>query len=90
MTIVELPDQASGGAHTASLLSALVRSPTALFAVAIVAVIVACALFSPLIAPYDPGAQSLAGRLLPPLTSPVFWLICVPTSFLPVSTVTLT
>jgi len=67
MTTIDLPDQASGG--SAGFLSALVRSPTALFALAIIAVIVACALFSPLIAPYDPGAQSLTGRLLPPLSS---------------------
>jgi peptide/nickel transport system permease protein len=43
----------------------LVTSPKALFALAIILTIVACAVASPLLAPYDPATQSLAGRLLP-------------------------
>jgi peptide/nickel transport system permease protein len=43
----------------------LVTSPKAMFALAIILTIVACAVASPLLAPYDPAAQSLAGRLLP-------------------------
>jgi peptide/nickel transport system permease protein len=46
-------------------LAELLASPKAVCALAIVLVIVACALASPLLAPYDPAAQSLAGRLLP-------------------------
>jgi peptide/nickel transport system permease protein len=46
-------------------LAELFASPKAVFALAIVLAIVACALASPLLAPYDPAAQSLAGRLLP-------------------------
>jgi len=68
MITIEAPDQVNRGAQTAGLLPALVRSPKALFAVAIIAVIVACAVFSPFLAPYDPGQQSLAGRLLPPVS----------------------
>ncbi len=69
MTTIEIPNQPNGGTRAPGLLPALVRSPKALFAVAIIAVIVACALFSPLLAPYDPGLQSLTGRLLPPLST---------------------
>jgi peptide/nickel transport system permease protein len=47
------------------LLVELVTSPKAVFALAIILTIVACAVASPLLAPYDPAAQSLAGRLLP-------------------------
>jgi peptide/nickel transport system permease protein len=71
MRSIEAPNQENGGTRTAGLLSALVCSPKALFAVAIVAVVIACALFSPLLAPYDPGLQSLAGRLQPPLSTAV-------------------
>src|ERR1700722_13830981 len=49
-------------------LAALVTSPKAMFAVAIILLVVACALFSPQLAPYDPGLQSLAGRLKPPFS----------------------
>jgi peptide/nickel transport system permease protein len=49
-------------------LSALVTSRKAMFGVLVVALIVAAAVLSPLLAPYDPGAQGLAGRLLPPLS----------------------
>ena len=49
--------------------SALLASPKAMFAVAIILLIVACALFSPLLAPYDAGLQSLTARLRPPLST---------------------
>jgi peptide/nickel transport system permease protein len=49
-------------------LRALLTSPKALIAAAIILLIVACALFSPLLAPYDPNLQSLTGRLQPPLS----------------------
>jgi peptide/nickel transport system permease protein len=48
-------------------LAALLTSPKAMVAVAVILVVVACALFSPWLAPYDPGLQSLADRLKPPL-----------------------
>ena len=41
MTTIEAQNQDSGGARTAGLLAALMRSPKALFAVAIILVIVA-------------------------------------------------
>jgi peptide/nickel transport system permease protein len=49
-------------------LTALLTSRKAMFGVVVVALIVAAAVLSPLLAPYDPGAQGLAGRLLPPLS----------------------
>jgi peptide/nickel transport system permease protein len=69
MTSLDVTDTQSRDPRTGRFLAALVRSPKALFAVAIIVVIVACALFSPLLAPYDPGLQSLAGRLQPPLST---------------------
>src|SRR5262249_19932985 len=51
------------------LLPAMMASPKALIGLAIIAVIVACALASPLLAPYDPNVQSLVGRLQHPLTT---------------------
>jgi peptide/nickel transport system permease protein len=44
-------------------------SPKAIFALLIMLTLVACAIFSPLLAPYDPGLQSLTGRLAPPLSA---------------------
>jgi peptide/nickel transport system permease protein len=55
-----MPDEPRG-----RFVAELLASPKALLALAIVLTIVACALASPLLAPYDPAAQSLAGRLLP-------------------------
>jgi peptide/nickel transport system permease protein len=50
-------------------LPALMGSPKALFALAIVVVIISCAVFSPFLAPYDPSLQSLVGRLQRPLST---------------------
>jgi peptide/nickel transport system permease protein len=50
-------------------LGAMLTSRKATFGVVVVALIVLAALLSPQLAPYDPGAQSLAGRLLPPLST---------------------
>lgn len=50
-------------------LRALLRSRKALFGIAVVLLIVAAAIFSPVLAPYDPHMQALADRLLPPLSS---------------------
>ncbi|MDE0131618.1 MAG: ABC transporter permease [bacterium] len=44
----------------------IVRDPTALFGVLVLALLVAAALFAPIIAPLDPNKQDLAARLLPP------------------------
>jgi len=44
----------------------IVRDPTALFGVLVLALLVAAALFAPVIAPLDPNKQDLAARLLPP------------------------
>ncbi|MXX01547.1 MAG: ABC transporter permease [Acidimicrobiia bacterium] len=44
----------------------IVRDPTALFGVLVLALLVSAALFAPLIAPLDPNKQDLAARLLPP------------------------
>ena len=67
MTSLETPNDA-GAAGAARFTSALAGSPKALLALAIVAVIVCCAMFSPFLAPYDPNLQSLVGRLQPPLS----------------------
>jgi peptide/nickel transport system permease protein len=50
-------------------LGAMLTSRKATFGVVVVALIVLAALLSPQLAPYDPGVQSLAGRLLPPLST---------------------
>jgi len=50
-------------------LGAMLTSRKATFGVVVVALIVLAAALSPQLAPYDPGAQSLAGRLLPPLST---------------------
>jgi peptide/nickel transport system permease protein len=42
-------------------------SAKACFGIAIVAIVLCCGLFSPLLAPYDPAFQHLSARLLPPL-----------------------
>ena len=59
-----------------SVLERLLRRKQALFGLAIIAIIVVCAVFAPLVAPYDPGEQffeglTLEGAPLPP--NPQFW-----------------
>ena len=44
----------------------IVRDPTALFGILVLALLVAAALFAPVIAPLDPNKQDLAARLMPP------------------------
>jgi peptide/nickel transport system permease protein len=61
-------DAVGGQASRNRLLIELVTSPKAIFALFIMLAILACALFSPQLAPYDPGAQSLTARLSPPLS----------------------
>ena len=51
---------------SAGRLMRIVRDPTALFGVLVLALLVSAALFAPLIAPLDPNKQDLAARLLPP------------------------
>src|SRR5262245_56673934 len=68
MSSLDTIDAPSRGAAS-RFLAALVVSPKAMFALAIMLAIVACALFSPLLAPFDPDAQSLTDRLLPPLSA---------------------
>jgi len=50
----------------------ILANPLNLVALALIATLAACALFAPLLAPYDPLAQDLAVRLKPP--SPEHWL----------------
>jgi peptide/nickel transport system permease protein len=69
MSTLDLSDAPPRGPRGGQFVAALVRSPKALFAVIIILIIVACALFSPLLAPYDPGLQSLSGRLQPPFST---------------------
>lgn len=47
----------------------LIRNPLAMIGVVIIALLILMAAFAPLIAPYDPTFQNLAGRLQPPLSS---------------------
>ena len=49
-------------------LHSMLRSRKAMFGLCIVGLIIACATLSPWLAPYDPGAQSLVGRLSSPLS----------------------
>jgi peptide/nickel transport system permease protein len=50
----------------------ILREPLNVLAIAVIAVFAACAVFAPLVAPYDPLAQTLGSRLQPP--SPEHWL----------------
>jgi peptide/nickel transport system permease protein len=50
----------------------ILANPLNLVALALIALFAACALFAPLLAPYDPLAQELGQRLRPP--SPEHWL----------------
>jgi peptide/nickel transport system permease protein len=50
----------------------ILREPLNVLAIAILALFAACAILAPLIAPYDPLAQTLGSRLQPP--SPEHWL----------------
>jgi peptide/nickel transport system permease protein len=50
----------------------ILANPLNVLALALIAVFAACALFAPLLAPYDPLAQELGSRLRPP--SPEHWL----------------
>jgi peptide/nickel transport system permease protein len=68
MSSIETPDATILAARP-GLLSALAGSRKALVALSIIFVIVCCAAFSPLLAPYDPNLQSLVGRLQPPLSA---------------------
>jgi peptide/nickel transport system permease protein len=68
MTAIETSDEPIAPAPP-RLLPAMMGSPKALIGLAIIVVIVACALASPLLAPYDPNVQSLVGRLQHPLTT---------------------
>ena len=51
-----------------SFLSEMLRSRKAMFGAIVVGLIVLSAIFSPWLAPYDPGAQNLIGRLARPFT----------------------
>ena len=68
MTTLATSTGQSRPAPSARFLRALLTSPKAVIAAAIILLIVACALFSPFLAPYDPNLQSLTGRLQPPLS----------------------
>lgn len=60
------PGSRSERRRSAGWLMRIVRDPTALFGVLVLALLVAAALFAPIIAPLDPNKQDLAARLLPP------------------------
>jgi peptide/nickel transport system permease protein len=54
-----------------SVLARLLRRPAAIFGLVVIAIIALCAIFAPLVAPYDPGEQffeglTLEGAPLPP------------------------
>lgn len=54
-----------------SVLARLLRRPAAIFGLVVIAIIAVCAIFAPLVAPYDPGKQffeglTLEGAPLPP------------------------
>jgi peptide/nickel transport system permease protein len=69
MSTLDVTDDSDRGARVGDFLAALLRSPKAMFAVVIIAIIVLCALASPWLAPFDPDAQSLTGRLQPPFAT---------------------
>jgi len=46
----------------------LIRNPLAVIGLVIIALLIVMAVFAPVIAPYDPIAQNLQGRLQPPLS----------------------
>ncbi len=52
-----------------SFLSEMLRSRKAMFGAIVVGLIVLSAIFSPWLAPYDPGSQNLLGRLARPFTT---------------------
>ena len=60
------PGSRSERRRSGGWLMRIVRDPTALFGVLVLALLVAAALFAPIIAPLDPNKQDLAARLLPP------------------------
>lgn len=60
------PGSRSERRRSGGWLMRIVRDPTALFGVLVLALLVAAALFAPIIAPLDPNKQNLAARLLPP------------------------
>jgi len=62
---------ARGGLRLAAR-APILANPLNLVALALIAVFAFCALFAPLIAPYDPLLQDLGSRLMPP--SPAHWL----------------
>lgn len=53
----------------AEFLRAMLASRKALCGIVVIALIIASALLSPLLAPFDPSAQNLGARLLPPLSA---------------------
>jgi len=65
-SVPALDDAPFVGTRTASL-RRLARDPAALIGAVIVAIVVVCALFAPLIARADPNAQDLAATLQPPM-----------------------
>lgn len=52
--------------QSAGWLMRIVRDPTALFGLLVLLILIATALFAPMIAPLDPNKQDLGARLLPP------------------------
>ena len=60
------PDPGANSSFTQGWLKGILRDPTALFGILVVVVLVATALFAPLLAPLDPNKQDLTARLLPP------------------------
>ncbi len=67
-TLSSVPPPGSGAdrPRLAGWLIGILRDPTALFGILVLALLVAAALFAPMIAPLDPNKQDLGARLLPP------------------------
>ncbi len=57
----------AAGAARGGMLRELLADGPALFGVAVLVLLVLVAVFAPALAPYEPGAQSLRARLLPPV-----------------------
>ena len=57
---------AAGRGPRSTVLRTLLRNRLAVVALAVLAILLIAAIFAPLLAPYDPGAQDLLLRLKPP------------------------
>jgi peptide/nickel transport system permease protein len=70
--VVNAAAVAARGIGLAAVRAPIFANPLNIVALALIAVFATCALFAPLLAPYDPLVQDLGSRLRPP--SPEHWL----------------